>query len=53
MFTEAQRRGLEDRFQTQKYIGRPDRARLADKLGLEDAQVTQQLCRKQDTMTRE
>ncbi|XP_043225566.1 homeobox protein DBX1-like [Amphibalanus amphitrite] len=39
VFSEAQRRGLEARFQTQKYISRPDRARLADTLGLQDAQV--------------
>ncbi|XP_065571538.1 homeobox protein DBX1-like [Artemia franciscana] len=39
VFSELQRRGLERRFQIQKYISKPDRKRLAEKLGLKDSQV--------------
>ena len=31
--------GLEKRFQVQKYISKPDRKKLAEKLGLKDSQV--------------
>lgn len=40
VFSDAQRKGLERRFQVQKYISKPDRKRLADKLSLKDSQVT-------------
>jgi len=40
VFSDAQRKGLERRFQLQKYISKPDRKRLADKLSLKDSQVT-------------
>lgn len=39
VFSDAQRQGLEKRFQCQKYISKPDRKKLADDLGLKDAQV--------------
>lgn len=39
VFSDAQRKGLERRFQIQKYISKPDRKRLADKLSLKDSQV--------------
>lgn len=39
VFSDAQRQGLEKRFQAQKYISKPDRKKLADDLGLKDAQV--------------
>lgn len=39
VFSDAQRKGLERRFQVQKYISKPDRKRLADKLSLKDSQV--------------
>ena len=39
VFSDLQRKGLEKRFQLQKYISKPDRKRLADKLGLKDSQV--------------
>ncbi|KAK0176424.1 hypothetical protein PV328_000558 [Microctonus aethiopoides] len=39
VFSDHQRRGLEKRFLLQKYISKPDRKRLADKLGLKDSQV--------------
>ncbi|XP_017888503.1 uncharacterized protein LOC108629978 [Ceratina calcarata] len=39
VFSDLQRRGLEKRFQTQKYISKPDRKKLAEKLGLKDSQV--------------
>ncbi|QQP38237.1 Homeobox protein DBX1, partial [Caligus rogercresseyi] len=32
-------KGLEKRFQIQKYISKPDRKKLAEKLGLKDSQV--------------
>ncbi|KAF2356662.1 Homeobox domain, partial [Trinorchestia longiramus] len=39
VFSDFQRKGLEDRFQLQKYISKPDRKKLAEKLGLKDSQV--------------
>lgn len=39
VFSDQQRRGLEKRFQVQKYISKPDRKKLAEKLGLKDSQV--------------
>lgn len=39
VFSDAQRQGLEKRFQFQKYISKPDRKKLADDLGLKDSQV--------------
>ncbi|XP_054711116.1 homeobox protein DBX1-A-like [Uloborus diversus] len=39
VFSDAQRQGLEKRFQIQKYISKPDRKKLAEKLGLKDSQV--------------
>ncbi|KAG8188989.1 hypothetical protein JTE90_010077 [Oedothorax gibbosus] len=39
VFSDAQRQGLEKRFQVQKYISKPDRKKLAEKLGLKDSQV--------------
>lgn len=39
VFSDAQRQGLEKRFQVQKYISKPDRKKLADDLGLKDSQV--------------
>ncbi|XP_054762156.2 homeobox protein DBX1-like [Lytechinus pictus] len=39
VFSDAQRKGLEKRFQQQKYISKPDRKKLAAKLGLKDSQV--------------
>ncbi|XP_043481954.1 uncharacterized protein LOC122511023 [Leptopilina heterotoma] len=39
VFSDLQRRGLEKKFQQQKYISKPDRKRLAEKLGLKDSQV--------------
>ncbi|KAJ8667126.1 hypothetical protein QAD02_008788, partial [Eretmocerus hayati] len=38
VFSDLQRRGLEKRFQMQKYISKPDRKKLAEKLGLKDSQ---------------
>lgn len=40
VFSDLQRRGLEKRFQLQKYISKPDRKKLAEKLGLKDSQVS-------------
>ena len=40
VFSDLQRRGLEKRFQQQKYISKPDRKKLAEKLGLKDSQVS-------------
>ena len=40
MFSNLQRKGLEKRFQIQKYITKPDRRQLAASLGLTDAQVS-------------
>ncbi|CAK8682170.1 unnamed protein product [Clavelina lepadiformis] len=39
VFSDHQRKSLEKMFQQQKYIGKPDRKRLAGKLGLKDSQV--------------
>lgn len=39
VFSDFQRKGLEDRFQLQKYISKPDRKKLAEKLALKDSQV--------------
>lgn len=39
VFSDLQRKGLEKRFQIQKYISKPDRKKLAERLGLKDAQV--------------
>lgn len=39
VFSDSQRVGLEKRFQLQKYISKPDRKKLAEKLGLRDSQV--------------
>ena len=39
VFSDIQRKGLERRFQVQKYISKPDRKKLADQLGLKDSQV--------------
>ncbi|XP_046557800.1 homeobox protein DBX1-A-like [Haliotis rubra] len=39
VFSDAQRKGLERMFQKQKYISKPDRKKLATKLGLKDSQV--------------
>lgn len=39
VFSDSQRIGLEKRFQLQKYISKPDRKKLAEKLGLRDSQV--------------
>eukprot|EP00095_Tigriopus_kingsejongensis_P009423 snap_masked-scaffold143_size313727-processed-gene-2.4 protein:Tk09423 transcript:snap_masked-scaffold143_size313727-processed-gene-2.4-mRNA-1 annotation:"---NA---" len=38
VFSDYQRKGLEKRFQMQKYISKPDRKKLAEKLGLKDSQ---------------
>ena len=43
VFSDIQRKGLERRFQVQKYISKPDRKKLADQLGLKDSQV-RRLC---------
>jgi hypothetical protein len=40
VFSNLQRKGLEKRFQLQKYITKPDRRQLAATLGLTDAQVS-------------
>ncbi|GAB1601708.1 hypothetical protein Ahia01_000449200 [Argonauta hians] len=39
VFSDLQRKGLEKMFQKQKYISKPDRKKLAAKLGLKDSQV--------------
>lgn len=39
MTPDSQRKGLEKRFQQQKYISKPDRKKLAERLGLKDSQV--------------
>ncbi|XP_049542645.1 homeobox protein Hox-B3a [Anopheles darlingi] len=39
VFSDSQRKGLEKRFQLQKYISKPDRKKLAERLGLKDSQV--------------
>lgn len=40
VFSDLQRRGLEKKFLQQKYISKPDRKKLAEKLGLKDSQVS-------------
>ncbi len=40
VFSHLQRKGLEKRFEVQKYVTKPDRRQLASMLGLTDAQVT-------------
>ena len=40
VFSDFQRKGLEKMFQKQKYISKPDRKKLAEKLGLKDSQVS-------------
>lgn len=40
MFSDVQRKALEKMFQKQKYISKPDRKKLASKLGLKDSQVS-------------
>ena len=42
VFSNLQRKGLEKRFEVQKYVTKPDRRQLAAMLGLTDAQVSQQ-----------
>ncbi|XP_003462646.2 homeobox protein DBX1 [Cavia porcellus] len=39
VFSDMQRKALEKMFQKQKYISKPDRKKLAAKLGLKDSQV--------------
>ncbi|KAG7467927.1 hypothetical protein MATL_G00137390 [Megalops atlanticus] len=39
VFSDLQRKALERMFQKQKYISKPDRKKLAAKLGLKDSQV--------------
>uniref|UniRef100_UPI00358EE8FD homeobox protein DBX1-like n=1 Tax=Myxine glutinosa TaxID=7769 RepID=UPI00358EE8FD len=39
VFSDVQRKALEKMFQKQKYISKPDRRKLASKLGLKDSQV--------------
>ncbi|XP_075998166.1 homeobox protein DBX1-B-like [Genypterus blacodes] len=39
VFSDLQRKALENTFQKQKYISKPDRKKLASKLGLKDSQV--------------
>ncbi|XP_017539429.1 homeobox protein DBX1-B [Pygocentrus nattereri] len=39
VFSDVQRKALERMFQKQKYISKPDRKKLAAKLGLKDSQV--------------
>lgn len=41
VFSNLQRKGLEKRFEIQKYVTKPDRKQLAAMLGLTDAQVRQ------------
>lgn len=40
VFSDVQRKALEKMFQKQKYISKPDRKKLASKLGLKDSQVS-------------
>ncbi|XP_039256698.2 uncharacterized protein LOC120333358 [Styela clava] len=39
VFSDHQRKSLEKKFQQQKYISKPERKKLANKLGLKDSQV--------------
>ena len=41
VFSNLQRKGLEKRFEVQKYVTKPDRRQLAAMLGLTDAQVSE------------
>lgn len=41
VFSDVQRKALEKMFQKQKYISKPDRKKLASKLGLKDSQVNE------------
>ena len=50
VFSDYQRKGLEKRFQVQKYISKPDRKKLAEKLGLKDSQVRKKE-RKKETLS--
>ena len=43
VFSNLQRKGLEKRFEIQKYVTKPDRRQLAAMLGLTDAQVSTQV----------
>lgn len=40
ILVDSQRKGLEKRFQIQKYISKPDRKKLAERLGLKDSQAS-------------
>lgn len=40
VFSDVQRKALEKMFQKQKYISKPERKKLATKLGLKDSQVS-------------
>lgn len=44
VFSDVQRKALEKMFQKQKYISKPDRKKLASKLGLKDSQVRSRSC---------
>lgn len=44
VFSDVQRKALEKMFQKQKYISKPDRKKLASKLGLKDSQVNTPAC---------
>lgn len=44
VFSDVQRKALEKMFQKQKYISKPDRKKLASKLGLKDSQVKRHEC---------
>jgi hypothetical protein len=39
VFSDQQRKDLETAFTKQKYISKPDRKKLAQRLGLKDSQV--------------
>jgi len=39
VFSDQQRKGLEVAFLKEKYIGKPERKKLAQRLGLKDSQV--------------
>lgn len=47
VFSQLQRKGLEIQFQIQKYITKPDRRKLAARLGLTDAQVSVAMIKQQ------
>jgi len=48
VFSNLQRKGLEKRFEVQKYVTKPDRRQLAAMLGLTDAQVSWRVCEQTD-----